>query len=172
MTTGLARFDEKYIEEPTSGCWLWTAGSNRHGYGLFWNGERMEQAHRVALRLSGVPVPAGADVCHRCDNPLCVNPAHLYVGDALTNIGDALRRGRHKHVASFGETNPSAKLTQKQVAEIRRLLARGNTHRAIAEVFGVSRSTVTLISAGKKWRRGNGREARLTAHDNRHTKTG
>jgi hypothetical protein len=77
-------------------CWSWTGGRATGGYGNFWAGGSQVLAHRWLLSfLRGQPICPGEVVCHRCDNPPCVNPAHLYVGDHFTNMQDMVERGRH-----------------------------------------------------------------------------
>lgn len=83
------------------GCWLWTSNAHHNGYGqiaLSRNGatrQRWAWAHRVAWELTNGPIPAGQLVLHRCDTPLCVNPAHLFLGTHLENIADSVRKGRY-----------------------------------------------------------------------------
>lgn len=90
-------FWAKVSPEPSSGCWLWTACVNAGGYGRFgvpgeyWT----DQAHRFAYRQL-VGEPGGLFVCHRCDTPRCVNPAHLFLGDNQTNVTDMVAKGRHR----------------------------------------------------------------------------
>lgn len=97
------RFDEKWIPEPNSGCWLWTATSNKQGYGGFMLNGKREHAQRVAWFLKhGQMPPIGIDVCHRCDTPACVNPDHLFLGTRSDNMRDAISKGRRVYQIGCG----------------------------------------------------------------------
>lgn len=85
------------------GCWLWTAGFGRRGYGKFWVNGHTVGAHRFSYEIAVGPIPDGLFVCHSCDNPPCVNPAHLWLGDALANQRDCKAKGR----TATGERGPN-----------------------------------------------------------------
>lgn len=103
------RFWEKVSPEPTSGCWLWAAAYTTW-YGTFMrSNQRQENAHRVAWELHhGRKIPEGMLACHRCDNPGCVNPAHLFLGTYRDNEWDKIRKGRKRyrfpHASGLGPT--------------------------------------------------------------------
>lgn len=145
------RFMSKVSPEPTTGCWLWTGALAGNGYPMVWAHGRVRLATRVSYEIHRAPLPGTAKVLHRCDNPPCVNPAHLFAGTQLDNIRDMDRKGRRRTVAVRGEAQGLAKLDETAVRSIRRLLAKGETHRAIAERHGIERSTVTQIARGKTW---------------------
>ena len=84
----MERFNDKYIPEPNSGCWLWTANTNQDGYGFFWLNGRNESAHRVSWLLHRGPIPDGLCALRRCDNPCCVKPGHLFLGTTSDNATD------------------------------------------------------------------------------------
>jgi hypothetical protein len=100
----LARFWEKVGPPTGSGCREWTAGRFSKGYGAFSLGGRLQKAHRVAWLLEYGEIPAGALVCHHCDNPPCVEIAHLFLGTHQDNMTDKMRKGRH--VPMPGSANP------------------------------------------------------------------
>ena len=123
-------------------CFKWTGKSFSLGYGM-WKGVG---AHRVMYAMKNGPIPDGAVVRHKCDNPPCCNPAHLEIGTHADNRADCVARNRH----SKGETNGKAKLTARQVGRIRTYF-KGWTHAQIAEKYGVSRSVITRILNGSSW---------------------
>lgn len=88
-------FEAKYIPEPNSGCWLWTGATHYSGYGKMTINKKHVQASHVALALAGRAVPQGLFALHRCDNPPCVNPDHLFHGTQKDNIQDCRRKKRH-----------------------------------------------------------------------------
>lgn len=130
-------------------CWPWQ-GQTRGGYGRVWKDGEWRWAHRVAYYATHGPIPAGAVILHSCDNPLCVNPAHLSVGSHAENAADRETKGRGNHAK--GVRVAGAKLDDEKVREIRRLGADGEPYSAIAPKFDVSPDTVSLIVRGKTWR--------------------
>lgn len=91
------RFERNTIPEPNSGCHLWMAACDRHGYGQMRNGQKLIYASHIALELTGVAVPNNKFVLHHCDNPLCVNPDHLFIGNQADNVSDMMLKQRHNH---------------------------------------------------------------------------
>lgn len=99
--TEAERFADYVIPEPNSGCFLWVGGYRTTGYGQFnFRGKRSEKAHRAAWVLAHGDIPAGMHVLHHCDNPACVNVAHLFLGTALDNVRDMIAKGRDRNPAS------------------------------------------------------------------------
>jgi DNA-binding CsgD family transcriptional regulator len=136
-----SRVDKSGGEEA---CWLWTAGRHPDGYGrVMWRGVA-RNAHRVAYEIATGVELEGGEVCHKCDNPQCVNPAHLFLGTHRDNIADMFRKGRS--VAPRGAANHRTKLTDQQVAEIRELWANGGvTQPQIARKYGITREYVSML---------------------------
>ncbi len=127
-------------------CWLWTRGVNRLGYGAFRVGKRKSPAHRFAWIVTHGNVPADTFVCHHCDNPPCCNPAHLFLGTPADNMLDKQRKGR----APAGERGGNAKLSDAQVDALRAdYYAGGQSQRALALKYGISRTHVDHILVGK-----------------------
>jgi len=128
-----------------NGCWLWQGYRDAKGYGNFYIQGAGYRAHRVAYEMFEGKHPGALLVCHSCDNPSCVNPAHLFAGSAKDNTADMLAKGR----GSFGETHGQAKLTTPKVREIR---TGGLSVYAAAKHYGVSRKCIRLVRARNTWR--------------------
>lgn len=146
------RFDEKTVIAE-SGCVEWTSNKTHNGYGLFKLDGKSVRAHRFAYERAFGPIHDGLHVCHSCDNPKCVNPAHLFLGTAKDNIHDAVKKGRMKGFASNqqGENNRNAKLTSCSVAEIRKLFCSGVSRLDLSKMFDVHYNTVKAIIRGETW---------------------
>jgi hypothetical protein len=146
----VARFWMKAKRVP-SGCWEWQGHRTRMGYGQAWSGRRAEFAHRFAWMIvnGAIPSEGRTDICHKCDNPACVNPSHLFLGTTSDNVQDMLRKGR----GVVGEHARGAKLTEAGAREIIRLAHEGWTFKEIAQKFGVSEIQVGRIAHGTSWRR-------------------
>ena len=138
------RFDEKVFPDPNSGCWLWGAAVDSFGYGQFFHKGKMIGAHRFSFENKTGIQPGEMHVLHKCNNPHCVNPSHLYLGTNQQNASDKVRAGRQ----SKGETHKCSKLTETEVLEIFSAIG---TYEEIAKRFGVSRSLVGQIKIKKKW---------------------
>lgn len=154
------RLAEKYTVEPNTGCWLWTAMLNHAGYGILGvsvaNKTTPKLAHRLSYETHVGPIPEGMYVCHRCDQPSCVNPAHLFVGTQQANMADMLAEGRSSAGKSFagrrGENHGMAKLDWGKVDEIRAKYAAGGvSQRDLGAEYGVAHRTIGLIVRGSLW---------------------
>ena len=129
-------------------CWEWTACSDRDGYGVFQEDGRAKRAHRVSYEFFVDRIPRGMNVLHRCDNPRCVNPKHLFLGTTLDNNRDAIRKNRHSH----GEDVPNSKLTLRLVNDMRLERLGGRRLVDLSQRYGISICCVGLICKGQSWR--------------------
>lgn len=139
--------EEKFwsLVDQTDGCWEWAGGRNGRGYGLFRSSLSTQLAHRYMAHLDGHDIE-GLQVCHHCDNPSCVNPAHLFVGTAADNVVDMLNKGRFSH--------KQRKLTVEEAASIVDLYAAGGcTQTELALEYGVSQPLVSKLVNGKVYTR-------------------
>lgn len=144
-------FEEKYVPEPNSGCWLWTGALCGGGYGCI--GERgtrrVLQSHRVSWELHHGPIPEGLWVLHKCDIRACVNPDHLFLGTVKDNGADMAAKGRSRLGKVCGpQRNPrrKSKLSDDAIAEI--LQTKGRLVAFLARKFKVNRSTIYAIKNG------------------------
>jgi hypothetical protein len=139
----------------TKTCWIWTGHQLPKGYGKISIGGdhgQMLLAHRVSWELHNGPITDGLFVCHRCNNPSCVRPDHLYLGTNSENIRDAIRDGIVVGGSSLGEKNGSARLTPGQVVDIRRMRnSEGLSLRELAVEYGVSVSAIHRAATGRTW---------------------
>jgi len=142
---------ERFLEkvDKLDDCWEWAASKCR-GYGQFRIGEKMRRAHRISWIIHNGKIPIGMFVCHRCDNPACVNPAHLFLGTQKDNIQDALKKGRM--AITKGEFNGQSKLTEAQVLSIRREYAEGKTISELARKYKAGWTTIHRVVTRETWR--------------------
>lgn len=140
---------------PNGDCWKYTGSKDRNGYGnmgIYKNGKTIHcLSHRISYEMfTGKLIPKGICVCHKCDNPSCVNPNHLFLGTVQDNMKDRDNKGRQAD--RCGENNSCAKLTWIQVKEIRRLYSTNKyTSLMLGVIYGVSSSVVYNIISNKIW---------------------
>lgn len=149
---GLSSRRLRYVsKDPRTGCWNWTGSFQSGGYGEISVRGRKLRAHRYFWEDANGPIPAGLIVCHRCDNPKCVNPEHLFLGTHRDNCEDKVSKGR----ASAGklERHGHAKLTVASVEEMRaQKEAEGTSYRDLGRAFGVSETVARKAVLGITWR--------------------
>jgi len=143
----------KVVVNEMTGCWEWVGAQHKpppENYGRVGFRSRLYRTHRFSYMIHVGPIPVGLWVLHRCDNPPCVNPAHLFLGTSDENIADRDRKGRQR--VPKGEDNPHAALTNDQAAEIREKLAAGRRCSELATEYGVSFGVINSIKRGKTYR--------------------
>jgi hypothetical protein len=140
------------IPEPNTGCWLWLGATKKDGgYPRVWFNGKYQKGHRVAWELANGETLGDRCALHKCDQPSCINPEHIFAGTQADNVADMLSKGRERYVGLPGEQNGRAKLTDAQVAALRADLANGMTQTAAAARYGISQARVSKIWRGEGW---------------------
>jgi hypothetical protein len=142
--------------DKTGDCWLWTYCKNTCGYGVFGVGTgKHVLAHRAAWTYTNGDIPKGLSVLHKCDNPICVRPAHLFLGTQRDNVRDMWRKGRNARMALHarrGIKHYRARLTPEIVAAARERYAGGGiSQSSLATEFGVSQTAISKAIRGANW---------------------
>jgi predicted XRE-type DNA-binding protein len=145
------RFWTKVIKgESPDDCWGWTDAPNKlGGYGRIQVDGKHIRAHRISWEIHNGPIPDGLDVLHDCDNPLCSNYRHLFLGTHTDNMRDKVRKGRAN--LPVGDKHHNSKLTQAIVTQIKEKLANGISQSVLALHFGIHQTTISQIATGKTW---------------------
>lgn len=141
--------------EPNSGCWLWvgaiTSSNMKKAYGWV-DVQGSKLAHRYSCKLAMGNIPDDMKVLHKCDNHLCVNPDHLFIGTQKDNINDCVTKKRRAKLT--GELHPKSKVTQEDVLHIRSYPqpAPFGTIKMLMDKYGLSRTQIKAIRSGKSWK--------------------
>jgi len=146
-----ARFLKRVNVKTKDECWEWTASQNRVGWHGQWRNAagQIELTHRASWRLFKSEIPGGMFVLHKCDNPLCVNPGHLFLGTQSDNLHDMWGKGRARPGTSRGEKHGMSKLTAQAVTEIRNSQLSGVE---LAKQFGVTTTTICDVRKRRIWK--------------------
>lgn len=155
----IERLLDRVVMIPIAGCWIFTGAVNDFGYGIIGLGARgagNDRAHRITYRHFCGEIPDGMFVCHRCDQPACCNPHHLFLGTAKDNTRDCMQKGRasappeNRHIV--GEVHYGHVLTEEIVREARRLRGTGMMFKDIASALGFKQHTIYKACSGLSWR--------------------
>lgn len=145
------RFWEK-VEKSKNGCWNWISAKQYNGYGVFWVGNGVsKKAHRISYEMKNGKIPDGMYICHKCDNPGCVNPEHLFVGTASDNAQDMSNKKRGRCNKQNGSDNHISKLSENSVIMIR-ILDNVISDNKIAQIINVTREAVRNCRQQKVWK--------------------
>lgn len=144
------RFNERYVIDAATGCWNWAKGKDKDGYGKFSHKEAPnDRAHRFSYSTFVGEIPKGMHICHRCDNPSCVNPTHLFLGTNRENTLDRVIKRR----SACGEGGGNVKLINEQVSAIFDMHQKlGYSKKKIARLFGITDGNVEWILSGHTWK--------------------
>lgn len=135
------------VIDPRTGCWNWVRGLN-NGYGNISYMHVNRLAHRVSFELFNGPIPDGRFVCHKCDNPKCCNPDHLFAGTSEENTKDRHAKGRSAKGSGAGP----AKMTEQIVSEARTRYAAGENCASLAREYGISKTSMNYAICGRTWK--------------------
>lgn len=141
------RFYDRILEN-ANGCWIWQRGLDKNGYGRSSINRKGVQAHRVSWVIHKGKIPDGMQVLHRCDNPPCVNPEHLFLGNNADNMTDKMKKNRQTR----GHDVNTSKINASDVFRIRGLLSEGWSGRKISKLLGLKDHHVYDIKNGRSWR--------------------
>lgn len=146
VRTSVEKQMARYEPDLNSGCWVWSGSTNGWGYGTIFMNGRAWRAHRMSYEFHVGPITDGLFVCHKCDTPACINPAHLFLGTCCDNAIDAARKGRTK--ITRGVNNKMSKLTE---ADIRKIRADPRSLPKIARDYGVYHQTILRAKRRSTW---------------------
>lgn len=148
----MQRFWDKVNKNTENGCWEWTASLTKiGGYGRFKHNRKIIRAHRLSYELNYGKFDETLFVCHKCDNPKCVNPDHLFLGTSQDNMDDMIKKGRNSNGNPIGENNGNSRLSENNILNIKKLIKKGLSNKKIADMYNVSDSMISRIKLGKNW---------------------
>ena len=138
--------------DKTESCWVWSSYKTKEGYGRIQAFGKPMYSHRISWLIHFGKIPNGKEVCHRCDNPSCVNPKHLFIGTHKDNMQDMFKKGRRKENQRRGERHWKSNLKEKDILRIRNLYSQGDiSMKNIGLLFSIKPNTVFYIVHRKNW---------------------
>jgi hypothetical protein len=144
------RFFNNIIKsDDDKGCWIWVGLASKQGYGRMTIKKKQKLAHRYSWEFHFGEIPEKMFICHKCDNPPCVNPAHLFVGNRSDNAKDMVSKNRNRD--DRGSNHPMAKLNEEKVIKIRERINSGEVQKDLAKEYNVSPMTISMIKRRINW---------------------
>jgi hypothetical protein len=147
----IERFWSKTERRGADECWHFKTAPSAQGYPRFSHSSTAESASHFSYRLHKGPITKGLDVCHTCDNRLCVNPAHLWLGTRAENMADCKAKGRARGPNYRGSEIGTSKLNERQVATIKKALAAGRSCASLGRRYHVTGQAISQIKRGLRW---------------------
>lgn len=153
-----------HVDKSQGECWIWTKAKSKRGYGVIQIKYKSVRCHRFSWEIHNGPIPEGLLVCHKCDNPACVRPDHLFLGTHKDNMRDMSAKGRAAsgdrnfmrkcpELVLRGESHPLSPFTDEDVIAIRKLYLSGAASQvAIANLYGVTHRAIGRIVKGQTWK--------------------
>lgn len=148
-------FSERVLKHPGRGCWEWQGPLNNKGYGMMYVREfgRRSTSHRASYEFHFGPIPNGLWVLHKCDNPKCLRPSHLFLGTPKDNFHDMLEKGRlNRTTQPRGEENCNATITTERVVGLRRDYVAGLPLEHLIATYGVTENSIHDYTSGRSWK--------------------
>ena len=142
----------KRLDKKSNGCWEWTKAHNKDGYGQTCYKGKMVWTHRMAWIYSKGEIPEGMHVLHKCDNPACCNPDHLFLGTHKDNMNDRDKKNRCNNKGLKGELNPQSRYTEKDILQMREMYKKGMKQKEIALIFNTTQPIISNIINRKYWK--------------------
>lgn len=140
------------VKKKKNGCWEWVGALNSDGYGVIDVNGKTKRVHRIIfLLVKGISLEPEQKVCHKCDNPVCVNPNHLFIGTQKDNMSDMLIKNRaSNYFTKKGVEHPNSKFSSNDIKKIKQM-SKTLSQQKIAEQFGVVQQTISRIITGKRY---------------------
>lgn len=139
----------KFVIKNPEGCWGWKGCAANPGYGQFRFGMKRERAHRASWIIHFGEIPKGKHVLHVCDNRICSNPKHLFIGEMMDNVWDMIKKGRSPVLGKKGSKNPNSKLNEEMIKHIR---SSELSKKELAKKYNVHQQSINNILSGKSWK--------------------
>ena len=147
----MKRFWDKVQKTKKDKCWIWLACKDKNGYGQFYLNGKSEKSHRVSYMLANrCSILKNFNILHKCDNPCCVNPKHLFLGTQKDNVKDMIHKGRRSDTK--GNANGHAKINDQDVIEIKRLFHEDKLNQTqISQLYPINNRMISRIITGQAW---------------------